>query len=182
MKFSNGAWLWADGVTPACMRRICLHRIEKDSLWLAAVDRTGTENIDRVEGNVLELKITSPMADCLRVQVRHHHPDEIGVRKFDLDYSLVNSQVKIEEDAEMFRFTSGKLSLRIDKSDWQMRFEQDGKLLTEANKDSLGFMNVAKHGGFIMQRLGLSVGECIYAYGRAFWSPGEKWADRHHLE
>ena len=165
MKFSNGAWLWAEGVTPFCMRRIWRQRTEKDSLWVAAVDKPDSE---RVDGVVLQISVTAPMADCLRVQVRHYHPAEGGVRKFDLDYSLVHSQVKIEEDAEQFSFTSGKLTLRIGKKNWQIRFEQDGKVLTEAGKDSLGYMNVAGRGGFMMQRLGLGVGECIYGMGERF--------------
>ena len=49
MKFSNGAWLWADGVVPHCMRRVALSKLEKDSIWLAACDRTGKEGIDRVD-------------------------------------------------------------------------------------------------------------------------------------
>ncbi|HEY1686128.1 MAG TPA: alpha-xylosidase [Tepidisphaeraceae bacterium] len=168
MKFSNGAWLWADGVTPHCMRRICLHRIEKDSLWLAAVDRSGTDNIDRVEGMLLEIRVTAPFADCLRVQVRHHHPADKGVRKFDLDYSLSNPDIKIESTAEDFRVTSGKLSFHINKDSWQTRFELNGLPFAPAAKDSLAYMKVANTGDFLTQRLGLSVGECIYGLGERF--------------
>lgn len=168
MKFSNGAWLWAEGVTPYCMRRICLHRIEKDSLWLAAVDRGGSENIDRVEGTVLQMRITSPFADCLRVQIRHHHPEETGIRKFDLDYSLSNPAIKIEGTGEEFRVISGKLSFHIAKSTWQTRFEISGSPFAAATKDSLAYMQVKDQGNFLAQRLGLAVGECIYGLGERF--------------
>ncbi|HWB54741.1 MAG TPA: alpha-xylosidase [Tepidisphaeraceae bacterium] len=168
MKFSDGAWLWAKGVTPACMRRVCLHRIEADSLWLAAIDRAGMEHMDRVEGVALEMRISSPMPDCLRVQIRHHHPAEIGVRKFDLDYSLAAPKVKIDDAQDELRFTSGNLSLRINKSTMDMHFENQGACITQARRGSLGYMTVADHGGFIMQRLGLSVGECIYGMGERF--------------
>jgi hypothetical protein len=40
---------------------------------------------------ILEMRLTSPMADVIRVQIRHHHPQQNGVRAFDLDYLYRNA-------------------------------------------------------------------------------------------
>src|SRR5690349_11905325 len=97
MKFRDGAWLWADGVNASCMKRVHEYRIERDALVLALVDRTGAKGEDRFEGTVLEMRLTSPMADVIRVQVSHHRPREQGVSNLDLDYSLQAANVTIDD-------------------------------------------------------------------------------------
>jgi len=115
MKFRKGAWLWEEGVTPACMKRVTESRVEGDALWLAAVDNLERKSVDKFEGTVLQLRVTSPMPDVIRVQVRHHWPAERGVTNFDLDYGLQADNVKIEERPGELRFASGRLALRIAK-------------------------------------------------------------------
>src|SRR5689334_19467636 len=113
MRFRDGAWLWKKGVTPACMKRVTEFGVDGDALDVACVDREGTEHANRFEGVVLSMRITSPMPDCLRVQIRHHQPRETGVSHFDLDYSLASADVRIEEQPQHLVYTSGKLSARI---------------------------------------------------------------------
>jgi alpha-D-xyloside xylohydrolase len=168
MKFSNGAWLWADGVVPHCMRRVALSKVNGDSLWLAICDRAGNDGIDRVEGTVLELRITSPLPDVIRVQVRHHDPVHQGRHKFELDYKRSTANAKITENEDHFVFSSGQLSLQIRKSKWEMQFAAGSSPVTASGHDSLGSMAVAGQGNFIMQRLSLGVGECIYGMGERF--------------
>jgi hypothetical protein len=97
MKFRNGAWLWESGVTPACMKRAHSYRIDDRVLTLWALDRSGTEGSDRFEGVVLEMRVTSPMADVIRVQVRHHRPSRTGVTGLDLNYAPKADAVRMED-------------------------------------------------------------------------------------
>jgi alpha-D-xyloside xylohydrolase len=169
MKFSHGVWKWETGVTPACPRRVSEYAIEKDSLSLSAVDRPdGTDGADKFEGLVLQIQITSPMPDVLRVRVRHHHPAEHGIVKPELDYDLSAPEVRIEDLSDELRFTSGKLSVHIRKSAWNMQFYGDSEPITGGGAKTLGFMDVAGQGQFLMQRLQLAVGECIYGLGERF--------------
>jgi alpha-D-xyloside xylohydrolase len=169
MKFSHGVWKWAAGVTPSCPRRIIDYRIENDSLWLAAVDRAdGSDGADKFEGLVLQVQITSPMPDVLRVRIRHHHPIERGIVKPDLDYNLSAPPPRIDDSGDELRFTSGKLSVRLRKSAWDVQFYGDAEPLTGGGRESLGYMDVAQRGQFLMQRLQLGVGECIYGLGERF--------------
>src|SRR5437762_1813562 len=113
MRFRNGAWLWNKGVTPACMKRVTEFGIDGDALDIACVDREGTTHTDRFEGVVLAMRITSPMPDCLRVQIQHYSSHTNGATKFDLDYSLAAPSVRIEEQGGHLLYTSDSLSLRI---------------------------------------------------------------------
>jgi len=168
MKFSHGAWEWAKNVVATPVRRVYEYRIEKDALWMSVLDRHGKEGADKFLGLVLEVTITSPMADVVRVQVRHFHPDNSHRVKADLDYSLKNPHIKIQDFEDEIAFSAGKVTLRIRKSNWEMRFEEAGRQITAANGDCLGYMQVADRGPFIMQRLQLAVGECIYGLGERF--------------
>jgi alpha-D-xyloside xylohydrolase len=169
VKFSHGAWLWADGVTPQCVKRINEHRIEGTTLIASGVDRTGNDGVDRFEGLVLELRISSPMPDVIRVQVKHHQRRKPGNSVFDLDYGLSADSVQIENAADTLLLTSGSLSLRLRKGPpWELGFESQGKTITSGGSDSLGHMRVTGKGDFLMQRLSLAVGECIYGLGERF--------------
>jgi alpha-D-xyloside xylohydrolase len=170
MKFSEGAWRWAQGVKPSLMRRIVSYRIEGDTLYLAAVERGGNQGQDRFEGTVLELRISSPMSDVIRVQVNHHRPATRGVTKFDLDCSLKAGEVRIADETDSLVFTSGKLALRFKKDGWGMRFEEasTGGAEPVTVADSLGYLRTADRGDFLAQRLSMGVGECIWGLGERF--------------
>jgi alpha-D-xyloside xylohydrolase len=171
MKFSHGAWLWEKGVTPHCVKRVVEQRVDGEALVLSAVDKKDNLGADSFEGTVLELRVTSPMSDVIRVQVRHHHPVSPDPAGFDLDYALAADGIKIEVRDDQWRFTSGKLSLRIAKGPpWLMRFEEGNSLVTESGEDGLGQMSVAAPfgGEYLMHRLSMGVGECIYGLGERF--------------
>ena len=171
MKFRNGAWLWHDGVTPHVARRLVDYRIDGDSLWLAAVDREGAGGADSFEGTVLEMRVTSPMRDVIRVQISHHRPHDREPASFDLDRSLKAANVRVQDEVESLAFTSGKLTLTIDKGPpWRMRFvDEVGTTITSGEDESLGYMRLANGQPHrLTQRLSLGVGECIYGLGERF--------------
>lgn len=168
MKFSHGVWKWAEGVTPICVRRVTEYRLDREALWVAAVDRNSDDPSDKFEGLVLQLHITSPMADVIRVRIVHHCPNPRGPVKAELDYSLAASHVRIEDLSDELVFTSGKLSLRIGKNNGHLHFEDGPAPITASEGNSLGQMTNAAGDAWLMQRLRLGVGECIYGLGERF--------------
>jgi len=170
MKFSHGAWLLAEGVTAHFAKRITQFAVEqRKAITLATVDRTGTQGVDSFEGTVLELRISSPMPDVIRVQIRHHAPKRIGVNGFDLEYAAFAEQIAVDAGADALSLTSGSLSLRMKRTGgFAMQFMHGQSVVTEAAPDCLGYMEVKDRGNFIMQRLSLGVGECIYGLGERF--------------
>jgi len=181
MKFSQGAWRWADGVSPVMVRRVNAYQAGADRLAFHGSDRTPQ---DKMEGIILSIEVTSPMPDVLRVHIRHFTPAEGKHHHFDLDYTLMADGVRVEDTADELRFTSGRLTLRVSKGlKWDFRFEDhDGKLV--AAGPDLGYMTVngparpplsngrlnegLRPGRYLMQRLSLGVGETIYGMGERF--------------
>jgi alpha-D-xyloside xylohydrolase len=171
LKFTDGAWLWIKGVTPHLMRRVHEHRIEPGALWASAVDKAGDKGIDRVEGTELQVRLTSPMDDVIRIQVRHHWPAEIGATAFDLDYSLAAEDAVVEATEKELTFTSGRLTLKIARDEWGVAFHDNqdpDRAIATGAAGSLGYAEVAGRGNFLFQRLSLAVGEKIYGLGERF--------------
>jgi len=128
--------------------------------------------VDRFEGVVLQLRITSPLPDVIRVQVQHH----VGAKEHavvpELDYGLRAPVVKIEDQPEQLLFTSGRLSLTIRKGSFGLSFLDGQSNIVSSGHDGLGHMTVKHADGkptsHLMQRLSLGVGECIYGLGERF--------------
>ncbi len=184
MKFSQGAWRYAEGVNSTLMRRLHHHRIHGNTLFLCVLDRHGMLGGDSFEGTVLEISITSPMRDAIRVHTHHHRPAEFGHHRFDLDYELTNNHVTIAESESEIVFTTGKLKLRVARTGaFRLRFEDQGGNLISLGSD-LAYIEVngtppeprshgrlregLRPGRYLMQRLSLGVGETIYGMGERF--------------
>jgi alpha-D-xyloside xylohydrolase len=169
MKFSDGAWLWAKNVQPHLVRRVYDSRLEEGALWMALLDRKGTTGGDRFEGVVLQMRITTPMPDVIRVQVFHHRPQSARPSGFDLNTDLKASPV-ITRSPEQISFTSGRVTLKISTETWGFGFIDNvtGEPITSARGDSLGLMQVDGNQSHLMQRLILGVGECLYGFGEQF--------------
>src|SRR5580704_1190064 len=152
MKFSQGVWKWAEGITPSCVRTVTEYRIERDQLWIAAVDRDGIDPSDRFEGTVLQLHVTSPMPDVIRVRIVHHVPNPRSAVKPDLDYTLAAAHVRIEDLKDELLFTSGRLALRINKGKWSFQFEDGSTVITSGAHQSLARITDNSGGHWLMHR------------------------------
>lgn len=109
------------------------------------------------------------MPDVVRVQIHHHKPADTSPGGFDLDYQAVSSSWTAQDQPTEIVLTTGNLTVRIDKENWGVRFlDSQGNVVTQAGPESLGYMQVQATGAFMMQRLTMAVGECIYALGERF--------------
>ena len=169
MKFRHGAWRWRPEVSPSVARRLYRHSIEKNAVRIWSLDHSGTEGADRFEGTILELCFSSPMPDVVRVQIHHHKPSAVQPAGFDLDYRAVSSSWTVEDQSAAIILTTGNLTVRIEKNTWAVSFlDSHGNVVTQAGPESLAYMQVPSSGAFMMQRLSMAVGECIYALGERF--------------
>ncbi len=169
MKFRHGAWRWRPEVSPSVARRLYRHSIEKNAVRIWSLDHSGTEGADRFEGTILELCFSSPMPDVVRVQIHHHKPSAVQPAGFDLDYRAVSSSWTVEDQSAAIILTTGNLTVRIEKNTWAVSFlDSHGNVVTQAGPESVAYMQVQSSGAFMMQRLSMAVGECIYALGERF--------------
>lgn len=165
MKFSHGVWTMRDGVQPIYPVRVHEHHVENDELVLVLVNREPKSNLNNY---AFTLRLSSPSPDVVRVRVAH----KLGRRRkgptFDLDYAAKAPGVRIAEHEECFAFESGRLTVKIYKKPFSIEFCRDGEVVTRSRQNALGVMNVDGDRDYLLQRLTLGVGECVYGLGERF--------------
>jgi alpha-D-xyloside xylohydrolase len=128
-------------------------------------------------GVTLNVRITSPRADILRVQTYHH----LGSIKTDPSFELELTEdlpLEVEETENCIFIQSGALRLEITKNPWSMVFRRGTKILTTSTGKDLALMKTDWKGEYydkgddqetyMRQQLSLGVGELLYGTGERF--------------
>ena len=177
MKFGNGCWLQKEGVACFAPQEAYFIRKNEYEAVICAPTAHIVQRGDTLGGINLTVRITAPAEEIIRVQVSHH----LGVREtgpsFDLNLNG-NAPLQARETDRELIVTSGSLSLCIGKNPWYMRYERDGRLLTESQGRDLGYMRTDWKGfaydtdprgkAHMRQELSLAVNEHVYGLGERF--------------
>lgn len=177
MKFSNGCWLQKEGTECFTPQQVYYSKIEKDCVTLCAPACRINHRGDTLGGVNLTIRISSPMAEVIRVQTYHY----IGVvpKKPEFELCLNGStKMQVAEDDAQIMISSGSLKLVITKQNWSMTYERDSEQLTRSVLKDLAYMKTDWKGhayddngdenAFMRQQLSLSVGELVYGLGERF--------------
>jgi alpha-D-xyloside xylohydrolase len=165
MKFSHGVWTMRDGVTALYAERVAEYRCAGDALELTCLDRSPEAKLNAY---ALSVRLSAPFADVIRVQVRHRQGRKALGPAFVLNDASSQSPIVISESADELRASSGRLLARVVRNPFEIIFSYDGRTMTRSTRRSLGAMKVAGSGEYLMQRLSLGVGECVYGLGERF--------------
>ena len=172
MKFQNGAWLMKEG--HALFSPNMVYEIEKNKDSVTLVMPTRGFDMQSV---VLTMQIWAPVPEVIRVKVWHYMGvDDSKSPSFDLNLPAKGC-MEVEENEKSVIVKSGHLSLIVDKESGGMRYERDGELVTKSVGRDLGYVKADWKGdyysydgenAYMVQHLGLSVGELIYGLGERF--------------
>ncbi len=177
MKFNNGCWLLKEGC--GCFSPVHVHEVkeEKNQVILCAPTSRIEEKGNTLGGINLTVRITAPMPEVIRVQTYHHKGVRPDVTRFELELPENAQCFRMEETQEEITVSSGHLRLVIDKENWAMRYERDGRILTRSGARDLSYIKEnwkgeaydrGSQGAYMRQQLGLSVDELIYGLGERF--------------
>ncbi len=169
MKFTNGYWL----IRPNFQMQYATQavRVEKrpDALHVLSACRPIHHRGDTLDGGTLDVTFTAPRENIIRVTVTHFAGKRDNAPHFETYEEPVNAV--IEENDEMFSFTSGKLTARVQKGEnWRVDYvAEDGRVLTSSAFRGMG-RALDKDTGktYMSDSLMLDVGECVYGLGERF--------------
>ena len=161
MKFTDGYWQLRAGLTR-------LRPAEVESVQAGERDLTVFAPVRRIErrGDTLNqpmftVTFSSPARGVIGVRIARH----VGGLPAHPSYRLNTDDehpVKVEVGATEARLTSGELSVVIAlEGPWDVRFEQDGKPLTNSGERSVGLITDADGKHYVHEQLALGVGETI---------------------
>ncbi|WP_088102007.1 alpha-xylosidase [Halalkalibacter urbisdiaboli] len=166
MKFSDGQWLTREEFT--IIHPVEVHDVVKrsDSVTVYAPPKPIVDRSGELDTPLIEVKLSSPIANVIRVQIYHHK----GIHQRGPHFMITNDsnhEVTIVEDEKDIVFTSGDVTARLNKNHWSLDFEQNGKKLTSSGSKSIGYVK-GNERTYMKEELNLSVGECVYGLGERF--------------
>ncbi|HEY5954704.1 MAG TPA: alpha-xylosidase [Terrimicrobiaceae bacterium] len=167
MKFTDGQWLLQPGVTAHYAAEVRSINVEGDRLVLSVPVRVIRDRGDTLQGPLLTITLSSPMAGVVRVRIEHFAG---GLRRGP-QIPLVAQKgpaPAIQNDEDFAMLTSGGLSVRVRKKDWAILFEAGGRVLTTSGWRGIAYMQTADRGNHLVEQLSLAVGEYVYGLGERF--------------
>ena len=168
MKFSDGQWLTRKGFN--VISPVEVHDVEArpDSVTVFAPPKPITSRMGELDTSLIEVKLSSPMPDVIKVQMFHHKGQVRKGPHFQLHTSN-DHPVQIRDDEQAAGLTSGDLSVSVLKDQpWNVRFEYKGRHLTSSGFKSMGYIVADNNQSYMREQLNLSVGEYVYGLGERF--------------
>ncbi|MEW1845287.1 alpha-xylosidase [Nonomuraea angiospora] len=177
MKFTDGLWQLRPGVTALYAAEAYDIATEEGAFTVTAPTTVIHRRGDTLNRPVLSLRLSSPLANVIRVRIDHHASDGRG---FDLVGAEDGHGIVKTDDATTL--TSGALSATMTPgAPWNLSFHADGRPLTSSGHKSIGHFRLADDaqvdpapvGGarssvHLAQQLALDVGEVVYGLGERF--------------
>ena len=177
MKFGNGCWLQKEGIECFAPKEAYFVKVNADEVVICAPTNHIAHRGDTLGGINLTIRITAPAEEVIRVQVSHH----LGVcsksPEFELNINNYN-RLDVDETEEELIVKNGMLALRVNKKNWEMNYERNGKILSTSKGRDLAYMRMGWTGfaydtnpngkAYMRQELSLDVNEHVYGLGERF--------------
>ncbi|WP_017472497.1 alpha-xylosidase [Amphibacillus jilinensis] len=166
MKFTDGNWLVKEGYHIHFPKEIYDFKVEEKALTLFAPCKYINHRGDTLDGPLLTIKLTAPLDDVIRVQTWHYQ----GEKEKYPNYAVANRNqvLQIDETDQQLIFSSGALTLKLNKQDFQMIFDNVAGQLTVADQKGLAWIEGPDQQPYMRGQLKLSVGEHLYGLGERF--------------
>ena len=167
MKFSNGYWLYKEGVTAQGCVDVRNIKITEKSVVLHIAPFKVYNRGQTLSGPLFTLALTSPQIGIINVKFKHYENPEGDVKVPEFVYNDEKCGLKIQNGEKILTVSSGDLSVEIHKESFKIVYKYKDKYLTSSNEKQLAYMTTP-NGHYMRERLGVSVGEYIYGLGERF--------------
>lgn len=167
MKFTNGYWLMREGVRAAFPAQAYDIDATPDSLTVYAPTKPIHYRGDTLDGPLLTVQFSTPMADVIRVKLTHFAGQHPKTPQFEL-FEQPGAPVSVTSDEQAATLASGRLAVRVQRGErWQVDFVGDGQIITGSGPKGMGIIQNSD-GHFMHEQLSLGVGENVYGLGERF--------------
>ncbi len=167
MKFTDGYWHMRADVTAHFPVHVHEVEVEPDTLTVYGPTKRLTQRGDTLNLPLLTVRFSSPMPNVIRVQMVHHKGRQPRRPAFEL-YARQTPDVAIRDGAQAATLTSGRLTVRVEKTgDWRVEFKDGDQVITGSGWRGMGIIDTPT-GRYMHEQLALGVGECVYGLGERF--------------
>ncbi|CAN7660741.1 alpha-xylosidase [Paenibacillus sp. LjRoot153] len=170
MKFSDGQWMTRKEYQIISPVEVHDAYTTDRSLTLFGPPKPIIDRAGELDTPLIEVKLSSPLKDVIRVQIYHHK----GKKQVGPYFSLNTDEghaLQIESNKLEASLTSGNLraSIRRDQP-WHLAFDYKGRKLTSSGFKGIGYVISDNAATYVRDQLDLGVGESVYGLGERFTS------------
>lgn len=167
MKFTDGYWMYRDGLTALHPRDVSDAVATDSGLEVYAPTRRITERGDALNCPQLTISFSSPLEGVIGVTIEHFQGALDHGPRFEVRDDSPAVEVSVEEAHASFTSGSLRATVRLD-GDWGVDFFGDGQLLTSSVPRSIGLVTDDAGRSFVHEQLTLGVGTNVYGLGERF--------------
>lgn len=168
MKFTDGNWLLQPGVQAHYPAEAHDIMVEPGALVVHAPTRPIRHRGDTLQGPLLTIRLSSPLADVVKVRIDHFTGGVEHGPRVPL-VALPPATVGISQNAEEAVLSSGDLAVHVcRKAGWELTFKSGDRVVTRSASRGIGYVQTAEQGAYVHEQLSLGVGECVYGLGERF--------------
>ncbi|SDZ18953.1 alpha-D-xyloside xylohydrolase [Evansella caseinilytica] len=167
MKFTDGNWMIREGLEIISPVQFFQAKQSNTSLTVTAAPRDLTHRGAQLDVPLLTVNYSSPAKDVIRVRIYHHR----GTKKRYPEFHVKEQEhvpVTPGETGDHVFFTSGSLTVKVNKTDWNVDYYRGEKRLTTSHFRGMAHITDAAKNTYMREELGLSVGEYVYGLGERF--------------
>lgn len=167
MKIRYGAWVDLPGISTKEVAQIREVKYDPYQLYLFTVNYNNDKRA--LEDSMIELFISAPSENAIRVQARHFSGSRKKMPEFELN--IKNCPIDVCDKGEKLTVTNGKMRLEINKNPATFDFYYEDRYLTSFAKkwDRSYISHVIKDGESYMDaHLSVDIGEKLYGLGERF--------------
>jgi alpha-D-xyloside xylohydrolase len=167
MKFNDGYWHMLPGVTPYFAAEAYEVLSDANTLTVYAPTRHIAQRGDTLNLPVITVKLFSPAPNIIGVRLIHFAGGLPKKPEFEI-FSEKDHAVQIKNNTEQVSLTSGQLTARFKRNaPWTLEFTDGNRVITRTAGKGSGYADTPD-GRFMLERLMLGVGECVYGLGERF--------------
>lgn len=169
MKFSDGNWLLPNEY--AFLNPLHAHRVEVrgNEVVILASSRAGRTRADELNTMLFTVRLFAPLEGVIGVRIEHFQGGVDHGPHFELFPDPAVAPVIIDDD-EALRFTSGNLTVRVEKAgEWRIDVFRGDERLTGSRYREAGYAaGRDDNRAYLFERLDLRVGDLVYGLGERF--------------
>jgi len=166
LKFTNGNWMTRAGYDIHFPRTVHDVSQSDDGITLYAPCKDINHRGDTLDGPLLTVKLSSPMANVVRVQTWHYKGRQNKGPHFDI--AQTDDQPQIAANDGDISLQSGDLKVTVDKNDFGLNFYNGETKINAGDAKGLAWVEGPNEKTYMRAQLNLDVGENIYGLGERF--------------
>ncbi len=163
MRFTDGAWLTAEGFEIHPAREVRFVQTDEDKITLTMPSFHIYGRGMTLSGPYITMEISSPFENVFRIRAYHFKGDKSNAPSL---FGLNGGKVSLDasDDGKILSVTSGASTLVIDKENYGYKLIRNGRTVTASGGGALAYI-VGSKGSFMREQLSLRVGEHVYGLG-----------------